>query len=140
MNGVLEKGEIGAQTQKSRTPCEDAGRDQGGASPSQGMAVIAGRQSEADQERQGTESPSQENQPSCHCFELRLLASRTGRQCIFIVYTLKCAVLCYLGPRKQVQFQSKVSSLEMLGLGRGVGGLIILHIWSTRVLVAQDRA
>lgn len=143
MSRVLEKGEIGTQTQKSRTPCEDAGRDQGGASPSQGMAVIAGRQPEADKkliERGRGQSPSQENQPSCHCLELRLLASRTGRQCIFIVYTLQCAVLCYRGPRKQMRFQSKVFLL-LISRNVGAGGeLIILHVWSTRVLIAQDRA
>lgn len=42
MTSVLEKGEVGTETQTGGTPCEEAGGDEGDASTSQGMAGPAG--------------------------------------------------------------------------------------------------
>ena len=55
MTGVLEKAEMGTQTQTGGTPCEDAGGDKGDASRSQGVAVTAGGEQSLG-ERQGTAS------------------------------------------------------------------------------------
>ena len=68
MTGVLEKGEVGTETQTGGTPCEEAGGDESDASTSQGMAVPAGG---VRSWGEAGDSPSQESQPGCHRFDHR---------------------------------------------------------------------